>query len=170
MRGTVVVGGKKSENGGNIRSGAGSQPIDQSYNALIAFSTAFKIRVMFVWWDGVYGDTRAIRRHVGDLFECVYSKTVSSEFCKCCLGKKDRYGVIIIFLLCKSSAKKSIHGTHEVSDHTFLKFRFEAKFLMRVSGIINEVINVDPHMDRCLIRFITGEGRHSDNTREQTWV
>ena len=85
-----MVGGKKSENWSNVWSCAGSQPIDRANNALIAFSMAFKVRIVSVWWgNGIAGNTRAVMRHVGDLIDFIGSKMVSSEFYKGRLQKED---------------------------------------------------------------------------------
>lgn len=159
------------ENWGNIRSGAGSQPIDRAYNALIAFSMAFKIRILFVWrGNGDDGDTRVVGDMLGTCLNVSTAKRRAVNSIKAVWERKaDKLpSSCVLCLPCKCSAKNPIHGTHEVNDNTFLKFLLETKFLTWVSGIINEVINIDADMDWCPIRFITGGGRRSDNAREQT--
>ena len=67
-------------------------------------------------------------------------------------------------------AKEPINRTHEVNHGVFLKFFLEADFLIRISGVINKVINVNVNMYRCPVRVIVrGKGR-SNHAREQTGV
>jgi hypothetical protein len=46
----------------------------------------------------------------------------------------------------------------------------EAEFFMWICGIINEVINIDAHVDRGTRRGVDGGRRRSDHPREQAGV
>ena len=128
----------------------------------------FKVRIMFVWWrNGIYGNTGAVWRHVGDLLKFINSKPMSSEFSKGGLWKENRYVAIVMVLPCKGSAKEPIDWAHEVNHGTFLKFFLEAGFLITIGGVINKVINVNANMYRRSVRVVLRGRRWSNYAREQ---